>query len=327
MLLVPRLILLLIFSLTGQAHSLQVTGVVVRIEAGITSVSVVAHSPLLAGADPQTAIARRLRMRLDGRPFVPKDISIARDAANDTVTWTAQERRAPGTINFDAPMFPDQRDDTTVVLVYRDGMLAARAMLDPGRPTALVGENLPTVIRRFIEQGINHIFTGPDHILFIVGLILVGGSLKRLFAVVTAFTLAHSLTLSLTVLGYSSVSPRLVEPVIALSIIAVGMENLLHRKSDFELRVWLAFGFGFFHGFGFAGALVEVGLPRQALGWSLASFNVGVEIAQASIVLTAVPLLNLLHRRNSEGSELLTKYASMLIAAAGFVWFLQRVFA
>jgi hydrogenase/urease accessory protein HupE len=266
-------------------------------------------------------------MRLDGRPFVPKDISITRDVANDTVTWTAQEQRAPDAISFDSPIFPDQRDDTTVVLVYRNGELAGRAMLDASRPSALVGESLPTVIRRFVEQGITHIFTGPDHILFILGLILVGGSLKRLFAVVTAFTLAHSLTLSLTVLGYSSLSPRLVEPIIALSIIAVGIENLLHRKTDFELRVWLAFGFGFFHGFGFAGALVEVGLPRQALGWSLASFNVGVEIAQACIVLTAVPLLNLLHRRNSLGSELLTKYTSILIAAAGFVWFLQRVFA
>lgn len=298
-----------------------------RIEAGRTSVSVVAHVPLLGGADPQTAIAKRLRVRLDGQPFVPQNISVTRDETNDTVTWTGQEQRAPGAVFFESPIFPDQRDDTTVVLVYRNGELAGRAMLDPGRPRALVGESLPTVIRRFVEQGVIHIFTGLDHVLFVLGLILVGGSLKRLFAVVTAFTLAHSLTLSLTVLGYSSLSPRLVEPVIALSIIAVGIENLLRRKADFELRVWLAFGFGFFHGFGFAGALVEVGLPRQALGWSLASFNVGVEIAQACIVLTAVPLLNLLHRRNPARGELLTKYASMLITAAGVVWFLQRVFA
>ena len=88
------------------------------------------------------------------------------------------------------------------------------------------------------------ILSGPDHILFVLGLILVGGPWRRLLGVVTAFTLAHSLTLSLSALGMTSLPSTLVEPAIALSIVAVGIENLLRRKADFEIRVWLAFAFG-----------------------------------------------------------------------------------
>jgi hydrogenase/urease accessory protein HupE len=222
-------------------------------------------------------------------------------------------------------MFPDKPDDTTVLLVYRNGALVDRATLTPANPTALTGETNWAVVQRFVHMGILHIFTGPDHMMFVLGLILVGGTLRQLFTVVTAFTIAHSITLTLTVLGISSMAPRFVEPIIALSIAAVGLENLLRWGAYNEVRAWMAFSFGFFHGFGFAGALAEVGLPRQALAWSLASFNVGVEIAQASIVLVTVPTLAYVNRRYPEFGSKLVKAASAIIMLAGLIWFVERV--
>jgi hydrogenase/urease accessory protein HupE len=197
--------------------------------------------------------------------------------------------------------------------------------LTPAHPSGSEGERLFSVIRRFISMGIFHILSGPDHILFVLGLILAGGSTRQLCGVVTAFTLAHSLTLSLTALGIASLSPRVVEPVIAFSIVVVGLENLLRRKPLFPLRIGLAFGFGFFHGFGFAGALAEAGLPAHAIGWSLASFNTGVEIGQGFILLVVLPVLFVMRQKNEHGSRLFTQFASVAIALAGAVWFADRL--
>ena len=174
-------------------------------------------------------------------------------------------------------------------------------------------------------MGIHHILSGADHVLFVLGLLLVQGTLRALLGVVTAFTLAHSITLSITVLNIGSLPPWLVEPVIALSVVAVGIENLVHRRVHFEGRLWLAFGFGFFHGFGFAGALGEAGVPQDAAAWSLAAFNIGVEIGQACIVIVAVPLLRLFDRRSPILARYAMRYASMGIAAAGVLWFVDRL--
>jgi hydrogenase/urease accessory protein HupE len=311
----------------ASAHTLKVTGVVVHMEESVTTVTVMVHLPMLGGADPATAISQRLHMRLDGAPFHPVGASIVRDPVNDTVTWSAREDRRARSVVVESPVFPDQPDDTTVVLVYRGGQLVDRAALNPAHRSATVAESLVTVVARFVQMGILHILSGPDHILFLFGLILAGGSARQLFSVVTAFTLAHSLTLSLTALGVASLSPRLVEAIIAFSIIVVGLENLLQRRSGLDLRILLAFGFGFFHGFGFAGALADVGLPKQAIGWSLASFNVGVEIGQACIILAALPILAAVRRRSEEAGQLLIRFASVAIAAAGAIWFVARVSA
>jgi hydrogenase/urease accessory protein HupE len=319
-----------------QAHTLQITGVTIRIGSdriggGATLVRVVAHVPMFGGADPATEIPKRLKIRLDGESFQAGSVTMLRDAAYDTVVWEAREARVPGAVSVAAPIFPEVAQDTTVVLVYRDGQLTDRIALNGSHPSAVVGESVWAVLRHFTEMGIRHILSGPDHILFMLGLILGGGphvgaeKLRRLLVVVTAFTVAHSLTLSLTALGVTSLPTRLVEPVIALSIVAVGVENLMRRKADFELRAWLAFGFGFFHGFGFAGALAEAGLPKQAVGWSLAAFNGGVELGQGLVVLVAVPLLALPARWNVRAGLVFTRVASAGIACAGVVWFVARV--
>ncbi len=316
---------LLLACVPASAHSVQITGVSVKIENNKANVLVLVHNPLLNGADPKVAIPQRLKLRLGGKPFQPTNVKIENDPKLDLTTWTAEQEGTPSSVQVDSPVFPEVEADTTVVLVYRDGVQVDRATLTPSHPQAVVGEDHFTVVIRFIQMGIMHIFSGPDHILFVMGLILVGGTLRQLFTVVTAFTIAHSITLTLTVLGVSSMAPRFVEPVIALSIVAVGVENLLKLGSYQEIRAWMAFSFGFFHGFGFAGALAEVGLPKQALAWSLASFNVGVEIAQATIVLATIPTLNYISRRNPVLGGRLVKVASVGIALAGAVWFVERV--
>lgn len=321
-----RLLILFALASLASAHNLQVTGITVRIDNKGTEVNVVAHVPLLLGKDPAVNIPQRLQLQLDGQPFRPAGApTLTSDPVGDTISWTAREPRSATAVVVSAPLFPDRPDDTTVVLVYRNNELVDRMALNPAHPTAIIGETVFAVMRRFVTMGISHILSGPDHILFVLGLILVGGAARRLLGVITAFTLAHSLTVSLTALGMTSLSPRLVEPMIALSIVVVGLENLLRKKANFEVRAWLAFGFGFFHGFGFAGALTEVGLPRQAIGWSLASFNIGVELGQACIVLLALPILTVIHRKNERLGRLITQVISGLIAIAGSIWFVARI--
>lgn len=319
--------LLLAFAGFASAHPLQLTGVVVHADAAATTVTVTAHVPLLGGADPAATIPRRVRIRLDSVAFQPSRAFVERDAANDTVTWSARDERHADSIAVESPIFPERTDDTTVVLIYRGERLVDRITLNPAHPSATVGESRMAMLRRFVAMGIVHILSGPDHILFLLGLTLAGGTVRQLFGVVTAFTLAHSLTLSLTALGVASLSPRLVEPLIAFSIVVVGLENLLRRKPDFGLRAGLAFGFGFFHGFGFAGALADVGLPQQGTAWSLASFNIGVEIGQASILLVVLPLLAAIRYKSVNSIQLITRFASVAITVAGAIWFVGRLSA
>jgi hydrogenase/urease accessory protein HupE len=309
----------------GYGHPLHLTTVTVYLEETMTRVTVVAHIAHLGGVRPQTGIPSRLRLRLDGTPFRPLQTSVSVDEAGQIITWEGREPRPASVVAMDSPLFPDSPGDSTVVVIHRNGDVVDRAVLDAESPGALLAESTVAFVRRFGEMGIHHILSGIDHVLFIIGLVLVRGSLRGLLAVITAFTIAHSITLSMTVLRIGSLPSRVVEPLIALSIVAVGVENLLSRTLHPERRIWLAFGFGFFHGFGFAGALAEAGLPRDAIPASLTAFNVGVEIGQACIVLLILPILHMLCRRAPEMTIIVTRCASVIIAAAGALWLVERL--
>src|SRR5213596_3980613 len=181
------------------------------------------------------------------------------------------------------------------------------------------------VIRKFIPAGIHHILIGPDHLLFLVGLLLLGGSLRRLAMVVTSFTIAHSVTLSLAALNILSPPARIIEPAIAVSIVSVGADNLLAQGGR-DVRAWIAFAFGFIHGFGFANVLREMELPSRALGWSLFSFNVGVEIGQLLVVVTVATVLTALRAQSEATGRRIVFAGSVVVMAAGAFWFVQRVF-
>jgi len=196
------------------------------------------------------------------------------------------------------------------------------------------------VLRVFVPAGVEHILIGPDHVLFIVGLLLLGGTIRRLAGIVTAFTLGHSVTLSLAALDVFNPPAAIVEPTIALSIVLVGADNLLSRgrqpaagrdhdrslRAHADIRHWIAAVFGLVHGFGFASVLKDFGLPSSALGWSLLSFNVGVEIGQLAIVLVVASTLAAVRRRSVWASERLAFAGSVVVMLAGGYWFVQRVF-
>jgi hydrogenase/urease accessory protein HupE len=172
------------------------------------------------------------------------------------------------------------------------------------------------------KLGVEHILTGYDHLVFLLALVLVGGRLRPLLLVVTAFTVAHSMTLAAAVLGVWAPDARFVEPAIALSIVYVGIENLFVRDTR---RRWLvAFPFGLVHGFGFAGALGEIALPAADVPLALASFNAGVEAGQVAVLMMALPVVRWLGGRRwfaGYGVHAL----SVAVATAGAAWFLARV--
>ena len=175
----------------------------------------------------------------------------------------------------------------------------------------------------FVLLGIHHILSGYDHLLFVIGLLLPGGDLLSLAKIITAFTIAHSVTLTLAVLQVVTLPDRLIEAVIALSIAYVAAENLFGRPA--VSRRWLvSFCFGLVHGFGFSSALRELGLPAQGLLFSLLGFNVGVELGQALVVAICLPLLILLRRTRWSHPAVVT--SSVAILLVGLVLFVERAF-
>jgi hydrogenase/urease accessory protein HupE len=166
---------------------------------------------------------------------------------------------------------------------------------------------------------------GLDHILFVLGIFLLTTRLKPILVQVTAFTVAHSITLGLTMYGVISLSPRIVEPLIALSIAWVAIENLLTPKLS-PWRPLVVFGFGLVHGMGFAGALKELQLPRQEVVPALVSFNVGIELAQLAIIAVAYFAVATWAGDKRWYRPAVVVPASAAIAAIGLFWTVQRVF-
>ncbi|MEP6994497.1 MAG: HupE/UreJ family protein [Acidobacteriota bacterium] len=191
--------------------------------------------------------------------------------------------------------------------------------------SAILPMTLPQVARTYLKLGFTHILPkGTDHILFVLGIFLLSVRLKPILMQVTAFTVAHTITLALTVYGLVSLPPRIVEPLIALSIVYVAVENILTP----ELRPWrivLVFGFGLLHGMGFAGVLSQLGLPRSDFLPALLCFNAGVELGQLTVITVAFLLLGLPFRDKPWYRRRIVIPCSVVIAAIGLYWSVQRV--
>jgi hydrogenase/urease accessory protein HupE len=268
-----------------------------------------------------TADGRRLRGEWSNLEVVPDRQSVRLDVRYPLA--------APaGTLNVAAVMFPYDPQHQTFLNIYERDALT-QAILDVRRIQfdyyAGTRQGAWAVVKKFLPSGIHHILIGPDHLLFLVGLLLLGGTSRQLTLVVTAFTVAHSITLSLAALNIVTPPARIIEPAIALSIVYVGADNLLVREGR-DVRAWIAFAFGFIHGFGFANVLREMDLPPRALGWSLFSFNLGVEIGQLMVVVVVASVLSALRSRSEVFGRRLAFAGSMVVMAAGAFWFIQRVF-
>lgn len=316
------------------------------------------------GIDPperlqDPAVAAKYRDQLTR--LMDSRLSILLDGSRAALTWTdvevLPERQSihlsfrhtgvkAGAIRVDTVLFPYDPVHQTFVNIYEGGTLRHQAILDASRHAvdyfAGTWQGTAAVVGVFMPAGVEHILIGPDHVLFLIGLMLLGGSIGTLVAIVTAFTIGHSITLSLAALDVLSPPASIIEPAIALSIIFVGADNLLVQKdlgwlSDNktdsgwvkrprDIRAWVASVFGLVHGFGFASVLKEFGLPISALGWSLFSFNLGVELGQLVIVLAAAWGLGKIRRSSPAAGRWLVIVGSLAVIAAGGYWFIERVF-
>jgi HupE / UreJ protein len=252
----------------------------------------------------------------------------AEDGAVFQVRYTCPE--VPGRLTLAFPLLDAlPAGHRHMARLFRAGKAQVK-ILDRGHATWTLDGTGPTssaalsMAWSMLKLGVEHILTGADHLVFLLGLILVGGSLRALIGVVSAFTLAHSITLALAALSVFTPSPRLVEPAIALSIAYVGVENLF--VTDVRNRWRITFPFGLIHGFGFAGALREIALPHAQLPIALVSFNLGVELGQLGVLSILLPL-TLAARRATWFGDRGVKVLSAGIAIGGGVLFVVRLVA
>ena len=178
----------------------------------------------------------------------------------------------------------------------------------------------------FFVLGVEHIIPkGLDHILFIFGLFLFSSSLKKLITQITIFTIAHSITLIFVSLSLMKINPQIVEPIIALSIVYVGIENIFKNYVKEYLRYVVILFFGLLHGLGFALVLSDIGYRSTDLFINLVSFNIGIEVAQISIVLVLYLLVALNFAKNKNYRMLFQVPSSILISSIGLYWFFERI--
>jgi hydrogenase/urease accessory protein HupE len=179
-------------------------------------------------------------------------------------------------------------------------------------------------LRRFIALGFTHIVpNGLDHVLFVLGLFLLSTKWRPLLLQVTAFTVAHSITLALTMLGVVELPASIVEPLIAASIAFVAIENVMTSRMH-TWRPLVVFAFGLIHGMGFAGVLREFGLPRERMITALVGFNVGVELGQLAVIVAAFAVLGWWRTRDWYRKRIVIPL-SLGIAITGLVWTVQRL--
>jgi len=333
------------------AHPVPFTYLDVHVDAGALNVTLIAHIADLANdlkieriesllnpdlVNPRAAMmiammTPRFTIAVNGRPLTAvwsplPEILAERQSLRFTLRYDLAS--PPATLQFRASMFPYDPNHQTFLNVY-EGEALTQAILDRGRPSfeyfAGTRQEIWAVIRTFVPAGIRHIVIGPDHLVFLIGLLLLGGTAGQLALVVSSFTLAHILTLTLAAFNVISSPPRVIEPAIALSIVYVGADNLLARGGR-DMRVWIAFAFGLIHGLGFSNVLRELDLPVRALRWSLVSFSAGLQIGQLVVVAVLGWLFAAVRSRSESLGRQMVFAGSLVVMAAGAFWFVQRVF-
>jgi hydrogenase/urease accessory protein HupE len=314
---------LLLCAVFACAHDLTVDNVriIQNGEQAIVSLGIHKSDPL--APNPDAAIRNRLHILQNGNPVeIGKQVS-STEKSEDLTYWQAELKATDGgEFSLQGPLRPERKEMTTVLLVFQNGLLATQKTYKAETET----------LGGFFRLGIEHLLAGLDHILFVLSLVLVARRFKEIAKVVTAFTVAHCCTLALVVLKGFTISPKIVEPLIALSIAVVALQALrkvpLSTRGERDLggeAIYIAFGFGLIHGFGFAGGLVEKGFDRANVWSALLSFNIGLELAQLTIASLGFVALTLLSRKPKLQLRI-TQLASLSFALVALFWFVQRVF-
>ncbi len=215
-----------------------------------------------------------------------------------------------------------------MVVTFENRVIAETLLDSDSGPVTIELEGSPLSAARsasrFLELGLRHILAGYDHLVFLAGLLLAARGVRELVIALTAFTAAHSISLALVVIGGFHAPPSIVEPLIAASIAWVGIENLLHRGHG--TRWIVVFGFGLIHGFGFAGALMELGFGSSAIEMALAllSFNAGLEAGQLAAAAAMFPLIWMMRMRPLWRARFQPCCSAMIVMAGGY-WLIERV--
>jgi hypothetical protein len=272
-------------------------------------------------------------------PKIPDRCTLAHDVRTyvvDDVRFQHATLACPGGLSgrtFRVAGLEQTQTDVLVRVDYRDGT-AVNLRLTPSEPAAPLPERPGAleVIRAYTVLGAEHILLGVDHLLFVLALLLLVRGVRRLVATVTAFTVAHSITLGAATLGFVRVPPAPVEATIALSILFLASELARRRGqagADLTARFpWIvAFAFGLLHGFGFAGALAEVGMPAHAIPLALLFFNVGVELGQLAFIAAVLALGWALRRALAAPPAGWQRVAAYAIGSVAAFWFIERTLA
>ena len=210
------------------------------------------------------------------------------------------------------------------VTIKMDGKQQEKVLTFESREVEIGEISFLQNVKQFLILGLKHIFTGYNHIMFVISLLFGAKTIRHILSLVTAFTVAHSITLALATFDIVHLPSRFVESAIALSIIYVALINIFNQGSKHQ--PWLAFAFGLIHGFGFAGILSEMRLDTGHLAASLISFNIGIEIGQLLIVCLAFPLILWIRKLTLRPIRWVIPGTSAAILAFGLVWFIQRAF-
>jgi len=278
------------------------------------------HQIRLASAEePVTKTLLDSDIKVEEQP----DIDLARESFityRFTVDLTSSE------IAFS---WPETYGDA-VVRLSEQGEVKGASWVSAGTQSEVINLNRLELKRQglldYVKLGFEHILPlGLDHILFVLGLYLLSQRLKDLLWQVTAFTAAHTLTLALAILGLVNIPPFIVEPLIALSIVYVAVENLFKDRVS-KSRIGLVFGFGLLHGLGFAGVLREIGLQSVNFVQSLIAFNIGVELGQIATLVIAHLLVGYWFSSKAFWNRWVRMPISLGISMLGAVWFVERVF-
>lgn len=331
--------------LPASAHDPALSSVKVMLTGNEMAISVTVHQLALEKAaghrldpvDTDIAIRSRTFVYAGSERVEAKMASLDVDTKGGAVTWSTRVPYAGQPVSVRQAIFPDDPAAKSLVTIYKDGRAIFDTVYDsktvqksPAGPQAPEAWHLRLL--HFIATGIHHIFIGIDHVCFVLGLILLGGSIRGLLRVVTSFTIAHSITLALAALGIVNIPARIVEPLIAISITCIAIDNIFQlRRADTNVdtawkhRVAATFAFGLLHGFGFAGALGTLNVRGVQLATGLLGFNIGVELGQLVIVLCLAPIVIMVSKKFPEPSRTMRIAGSIAIGLAGLFWFVQRI--
>ena len=321
--------LVLALPLPAGAHDPGLSALDIRVEREAVRLTLsVAPADARQMADAIDVVARRaIALTIDGVPLAARATEIEHTAADAATVVFRRLHGARLGIASDVPRRLALGHRQLLTVRAHDGRVLLERMLDArsGAVEIELGSSEGgNAAAEFFRLGLVHILGGDDHLLFLVALLLGVRRLRSVVTTVTAFTVAHSVTLSMAVLGLVAVPSALVEPLIAASIVFVGVENL--SREQVESRWKLTFLFGLVHGFGFAGALRDLGIGIQPGGvvLPLAGFNLGVEAGQIAVVLAVWPLLRALQGVPAWRARL-APATSMGVVAAGAFWLVERI--